>query len=414
MIQDAYGKVIGVFFDEGTLQTCDKRKPKETPLLGVIDEGLTFEEFLFLTECNGGSIIPFPASQVPLTQFRSAILVACTRSSDDIRLVCNYDRDTLHQTGSGHYSPIAGYHAEEDRVLVLDVSRFKYASYWISVELLWQSMNAIDPLTNEARGYFLISKWPTDVSVECISGSCKLSLEQPTAREHLCLHETSLSFFDGSNIFPAISSEGTPTVEATIIAVVQSLPLFAVQLVTKWTFDVMQKYRLAALSNLKCAQYDGSNNPFQSYLSFLPDKVEYLPTNGSIACKTPCTRLIQSHVHAYAVPTECALEPFIHLFDSDVDGRLYRLLERMQIEQYLTVNKRTPLYLFGALSLLEDNESKKIDIERGLTAILLYALLTPRFLLNNGLFDSSDMSHALKDEISYARVSLGLSQLEYA
>jgi Phytochelatin synthase len=31
----------------------------------------------------------------------------------------------LGQTGSGHFSPIAGYHAATDSVLILDVARFK-------------------------------------------------------------------------------------------------------------------------------------------------------------------------------------------------------------------------------------------------------------------------------------------------
>ena len=36
------------FFDENTLRTCDKRKPKDEPLQNVMEEGITFEEFLYL------------------------------------------------------------------------------------------------------------------------------------------------------------------------------------------------------------------------------------------------------------------------------------------------------------------------------------------------------------------------------
>ena len=36
----------------------------------------------------------------------------------------------LLQTGDGHFSPVAGYHAGTDSVLVLDVARFKYPPYW--------------------------------------------------------------------------------------------------------------------------------------------------------------------------------------------------------------------------------------------------------------------------------------------
>ncbi|KAJ3176110.1 hypothetical protein HDU87_005486 [Geranomyces variabilis] len=40
-------------------------------------------------------------------------------------LVVSYDRGTLSQTGSGHFSPVGGYNAAEKMVLILDVARFK-------------------------------------------------------------------------------------------------------------------------------------------------------------------------------------------------------------------------------------------------------------------------------------------------
>ncbi len=161
------------FFDENTLRTCDKRKPKDDPLQNVMEQGITFEEFLYLAECNGASVIPFLASNTTLAQFRSAILVACTRRLDDLRLVCSYNRSTLQQTGTGHFSPIAGYHAEEDLVLILDVARFKYPSHWISIELLWQSMCTMDASTGKSRGFYLITKWPSDFSVQCSVNTCQ-------------------------------------------------------------------------------------------------------------------------------------------------------------------------------------------------------------------------------------------------
>ena len=36
-------------------------------------------------------------------------------------------------TGSGHYSPVAGYHPGQDLVLILDTARFKYPPYWLFV-----------------------------------------------------------------------------------------------------------------------------------------------------------------------------------------------------------------------------------------------------------------------------------------
>ena len=43
----------------------------------------------------------------------------------------------MGQTGDGHYSPIAGYNQNNDKVLYLDVARFKYPSYWLDSLLLY-------------------------------------------------------------------------------------------------------------------------------------------------------------------------------------------------------------------------------------------------------------------------------------
>jgi hypothetical protein len=70
--------------------------------------------------------------------------------------VANYDRAALGQTGNGHFSPLAAWHAASDRVLVLDVARFKYPPHWVPVDKLWQAMCALDPASSLARGYLVI------------------------------------------------------------------------------------------------------------------------------------------------------------------------------------------------------------------------------------------------------------------
>ena len=59
----------------------------------------------------------------------------------------------MGQTGDGHFSPIGGYHAAHDLVLLLDVARFKYPPHWVPLPCLWQAMQALDPATGLARGY---------------------------------------------------------------------------------------------------------------------------------------------------------------------------------------------------------------------------------------------------------------------
>lgn len=40
-------------------------------------------------------------------------------------VIVSYSRRGLNQTGTGHFSPIGGYHEGKDLVLIMDVARFK-------------------------------------------------------------------------------------------------------------------------------------------------------------------------------------------------------------------------------------------------------------------------------------------------
>lgn len=42
----------------------------------------------------------------------------------------------------------------------MDVARFKYPAYWVSLDLLWESLHPKDMSTNESRGYVILSKGP--------------------------------------------------------------------------------------------------------------------------------------------------------------------------------------------------------------------------------------------------------------
>lgn len=56
-------------------------------------------------------------------------------------------RKSLGQTGDGHFSPVGGFNEAEDKVLILDVARFKYPSYWISIEDAYDSMIPLDKVS---------------------------------------------------------------------------------------------------------------------------------------------------------------------------------------------------------------------------------------------------------------------------
>lgn len=94
-----------------------------------------------------------------LDDFRRDIrrILSGTDAKHQPLLVVSFSRLALGQTGDGHFSPIAAYHEETDRVLVLDVARFKYAPYWVGVEDLFHSMRDLDEVTKKPRGWFLLS-----------------------------------------------------------------------------------------------------------------------------------------------------------------------------------------------------------------------------------------------------------------
>jgi len=62
----------------------------------------------------------------------------------------------LGQTGDGHFSPIGGYHAEKDLVLIMEVARFKYPPHWVPLQLLFDAMKAVDKVTGLSRGYITL------------------------------------------------------------------------------------------------------------------------------------------------------------------------------------------------------------------------------------------------------------------
>ena len=71
-------------------------------------------------------------------------------------LVTSFSRGSLQQTGDGHFSPIAAYDPDTDSCLVLDVARFKYAPYWVTVQNLYNAMMPYDSMTGKSRGWIMM------------------------------------------------------------------------------------------------------------------------------------------------------------------------------------------------------------------------------------------------------------------
>lgn len=98
----------------------------------------------------------FHADQLSLNQWRALLRRSLKEPKD--RLLVNYLRSALGQAGGGHISPVAAYDIKSDRALILDVSRYRYPSVWVSATDLWQAMRTQDSGSGRSRGLLLIRR----------------------------------------------------------------------------------------------------------------------------------------------------------------------------------------------------------------------------------------------------------------
>ncbi|PAN32842.1 hypothetical protein PAHAL_5G516000 [Panicum hallii] len=206
------------WFDESMLDCCE-------PLDKVKAQGITFGKVACLAHCSGADVQPFRASQITVDDLRRH-LIRCT-SSRDCHLIASYHRKPLKQTGTGHFSPIGGYHAGQDMALILDVARFKYPPHWVPLPLLWEAMNTIDESTGLLRGFMLISRHNAAPSA-LYTVSCRDESWKSMAK--YCVK-------DLPNILKAESLDSVPTLLSHFI---DSLPANAGSLI-KWVVEVRRK-----------------------------------------------------------------------------------------------------------------------------------------------------------------------------
>jgi hypothetical protein len=131
--------------------------------------GMSLAQLADLLRAHDASVELHYAAQMDLATFRELIRTSVSDPSDFI--VVNYDRAVLHQRGRGHISPVAAYHADADRVLILDVAAHRYPPTWVPTDELWEAMKHVDSSSGIARGFVVVSNnnrlanarasWPT-------------------------------------------------------------------------------------------------------------------------------------------------------------------------------------------------------------------------------------------------------------
>ena len=124
----------------------------------VARRGMTLQQLRSLLASNGAAARAIHGSELTLAAFRRLVVTNLANPAD--RLLVNYLRRSIGQEGGGHISPLAAYHAPSDRVLILDVARYRYPSIWVPLPLLWQAMRTTDPDSGLSRGLVLVSRAP--------------------------------------------------------------------------------------------------------------------------------------------------------------------------------------------------------------------------------------------------------------
>ena len=86
------------------------------------------------------------------------VLLQKALGDDGQFVLANYFRANLGQIGGGHWSVLAAYDAQTDRVLILDVAKYKYSPVWVAIGTLQKALATLDNTSNKMRGLVIVSK----------------------------------------------------------------------------------------------------------------------------------------------------------------------------------------------------------------------------------------------------------------
>jgi hypothetical protein len=124
----------------------------------VAREGMTLEQLHGLLISQGALVRRYHGDSLSLGQFRQLLRRSLADPAD--RLLANYDRRALGQAGGGHISPLAAYDPSSDRVLILDVARYRYPAVWVASADLWRAVRTLDRSSGRSRGLLTIQAAP--------------------------------------------------------------------------------------------------------------------------------------------------------------------------------------------------------------------------------------------------------------
>ncbi|KAJ4802439.1 Glutathione gamma-glutamylcysteinyltransferase 1 [Rhynchospora pubera] len=254
------------WFDESMLDCCE-------PLEKVKAEGITFGKVAWLAHCAGAKVEAYRANESNFEDFRKHV-IKCT-TSEDCHVIASYHRRPFQQTGTGHFSPIGGYHAGKDMALILDVARFKYPPHWVPLSLLWDAINTVDDATGLLRGYImLISRLPMAPSL-LYTLSCR---DDNWVKVAKYLRE---------DVPKLLRSKTVNSVQALFSLLFRTLPASAADFI-KWVVEVRRQEE--GVSSLSPEERERLN--LKVFLSFSLSISPSIPPSDSVLCIAELKKLL--------------------------------------------------------------------------------------------------------------------------
>lgn len=122
----------------------------------VSNQGMTRDEMVKTLTQLGVKATTVAGDSVDEPELRK--LVQKAMGDDGQFVLVNFLRRSLGQPGGGHWSVLAAYDAQSDRVLILDVSKYMYSPEWVTIHTLRKAIDTLDSSSNRARGLVFVSQ----------------------------------------------------------------------------------------------------------------------------------------------------------------------------------------------------------------------------------------------------------------
>lgn len=121
----------------------------------VAQGGTTLAQLADLLRCHPVRVDVVHGEDTTLDDFRKRLVENLADPTNFI--VVNYLRSEVGQEYTGHHSPLGAYNAAKDRVLVMDVARYKYPPTWVRTEALYKAIRTTDLVSGRSRGYLVVA-----------------------------------------------------------------------------------------------------------------------------------------------------------------------------------------------------------------------------------------------------------------